>query len=176
MRTVDRDRDADWEQGQRRRLYASNWVVVTLKRHLSPDNISLAHRLMDDWATMKSYASASAERIDCGNGEARKRDAACDASRRLEGYAQAVRVRFGHGERGDKGAECLWSIARGDSAEDLTNACGYRRGSYNAMVRLVQLTMSHAQDYVDGISGVVPLTDKANNGIDLAIGIRAPGA
>lgn len=176
MRTVDRDRDADWGQGQRRRMYASNWVVVTLKRHLSPDNITLAHRLMDDWATMNSFASASAERIDCGNGEARKRDAALDAGRRLEGYAQAVRVRFGRGPAGAKGSECLWSIARGDSAEDLMRACGYQRGSYGAMVRMVQLTMSHAQDYADEIPGRVVLTDKAKYGTDLAIGTRAPGA
>lgn len=168
MRTVDRDRDADWEQGQRRRAYTSDWLAVTLRTRLTRENITLAHKLNELYATSQMVATASGERVDCANGQAAKQDAAIDAMRALEGYAQAVRLNAG--SRCAHALRCLWE---GMEMNELLSEMRLQRGSYGYAVALVQRAMAAAQDYEDAITS--RLTHKANYGLLPAVLPVAPG-
>lgn len=168
MRTVDRDRDAQFAQGQLRKVYTSNWLAVTLRTRLSKENLTLAHKLLDYYATAQMPVKASEQRVDCGNGHAIKQDAALDAMRRLEGYAQAVLVNAG--PRCAHALRCLWE---GKEMNELLLEMRLARGSYGYAVALVQRAMAAAQEYDDAITS--RLTHKANYGLVPAVSPTAPG-
>ena len=169
MRYVERVAEAAWEQGQRRPFYISNWMAVTLRTRLTKDNLTLAHKLLDLYAAAQMIVSASGERVDCANGQAIRQDAAVDAMRALEGYAQAVRSTAG--ARCALALRCLWE---GGTMNDLLSEMRLKAGSYGYAVALVQRAMASAQEYDDGIVADY-LTGQRNSTTNSLVPEIAPG-
>lgn len=169
MRYVERVEEAAWSQGQRRQFYISNWMAVTLRNRLTKENLTLAHKLLDLYAAAQMVASAGGERVDCANGQAIKQDAAVDAMRALEGYAQAVLTRSG--ARCAHALRCLWE---GGTMNDLLSEMRLKAGSYGYAVALVQRAMASAQEYEDALV-VSYLTGQRNSTTNSVVSQNAPG-
>ena len=167
--TAERDQSAQWEQGQRRRLYQSSWMAVTLQKRLSRENLTLAHKLLELYASAQMFAPASGAKVDCANGQAIKQDAAVDAMRALEGYAQAVLAQCG--PRCAHALRCLWE---GREMSEMLIEMRLARGSYGYGVALVQRAMVAAQEYDDALTAA-RLTHKADHGNVRAVRQVAPG-
>lgn len=147
IREQDQEALADRYNGSDVRAYKSEWVITTLSRYLSPEQVDLAKTLARLQATIEGCRIVEGKVDNAANKAELAIIARMDAMRELSGYEAAAR----HRVKVDAAGRCVRSIAQSDHMGDLGRACGYPNpsASRRSIIRLVQLTLIALEAYRD---------------------------
>lgn len=144
-RILEADRQARWrlrqEQGTDKPKRAL-WVVSTLRRHLSPEDVATAHHLAGLYAITEGVREMH-DAVDAQSSD-RHIVAICDAHRKLAAYEGVVRSKLT-----PAAVRCMWSIAYSDDIATTARAMGFHPKSKGAVTKIVQLTLMALTEYRD---------------------------